>query len=272
MAASNLTLRVISAVVLIPIVVGAVFWLPPIILFALVGLFIAAGAWEWAPFAGWVETKQRIMLVALILLLGAGCYFAPNFDAMPWMWAAALWWLIAFLLIVATERETPLPWLKQKSVVISICIFTLIPPWLAIGQIHAAPTLGPVAVIYLFVLVWVADIAAYFAGRAFGRHRLAPTVSPKKSWEGAVGGLVGAATVAAIAHQLAFAQAWALAEFVLIGVGLAAISILGDLTESLHKRASDIKDSGSLIPGHGGVLDRIDSLTATAPFFWLIFL
>ena len=129
---------------------------------------------------------------------------------------------------------------------------------------------GLFLLLYAFVLVWAADSGAYFAGRAFGKHKLAPKVSPGKTWEGVVGGLCTAAILAFI--FMYFFEATLLGQrsvsgFVLLSVATVAISVLGDLTESMFKRESGIKDSSQLIPGHGGVLDRIDSLTAAVPFF-----
>ena len=124
--------------------------------------------------------------------------------------------------------------------------------------------------LYVFILVWAADSGAYFAGRKFGKHKLAPKVSPGKTWQGVIGGLATASVFAFIFLQLSGGSLFATdsaASFVLLSVATVAISVLGDLTESMFKRESGIKDSSNLIPGHGGILDRIDSLTAAVPFF-----
>ena len=134
----------------------------------------------------------------------------------------------------------------------------------------AAPYHGIMLLLYVFILVWVADSGAYFVGRKLGKHKLAPKVSPGKSWQGAIGGLVMAGIVAAIFVNVAQQSLTANVSsgaFIGLSVATVAISILGDLTESMFKRQSGIKDSSHLIPGHGGILDRIDSLTAAVPFF-----
>ena len=135
----------------------------------------------------------------------------------------------------------------------------------AVDQYH-----GFILLMYVFVLVWAADSGAYFAGRKFGKRKLAPKVSPGKSWEGVVGGLITACIFAFVFLQLSkdsLIGTASASSFVVLSVATVAISVLGDLTESMFKRESGIKDSSTLIPGHGGILDRIDSLTAAVPFF-----
>jgi len=146
--------------------------------------------------------------------------------------------------------------------------FVLLPAWLALVRLHAqGPTLdGPQLLTFLLLLVVAADVGAYFAGRAFGKHKLAPRVSPGKTWEGVAGGLAGASLLA-LAGALWFELP--LPRFVLLCVLVVMISVVGDLAESLFKRHAGVKDSGSILPGHGGILDRIDSLTAAGPCFVL---
>ena len=141
--------------------------------------------------------------------------------------------------------------------------------WLALVVLHSRPDQGPHWVLYLLVLVWVADSGAFFAGRQFGRTRLAPKVSPGKTWEGVLGGLTACALFAfGYAHYLEL-QGAVLTGFVLVSLVTVLFSVAGDLLESLLKRQRGVKDSGTLIPGHGGILDRIDSLFAAAPVFLL---
>jgi phosphatidate cytidylyltransferase len=143
----------------------------------------------------------------------------------------------------------------------------LVPPWLALVAVHGSGSLGPWLMLFLLVLIWTADSGAYFAGRRFGRRKLAVHVSPGKSIEGVLGALLlGGLFALACGHALGYAGA-ALAAFVLLGIATVLVSVLGDLFESLIKRYRAVKDSGGLLPGHGGVLDRVDSLTAAAPFF-----
>ncbi|HIE53868.1 MAG TPA: phosphatidate cytidylyltransferase, partial [Chromatiaceae bacterium] len=139
-------------------------------------------------------------------------------------------------------------------------------PWLALARLHAVPEVGPGLMMFLLVLVWIADSAAYFSGRALGRHKLAPAISPGKTVEGALGALASAVIPAAFLVWAGWVQApaWMLVLLCIFTVG---VSIGGDLWESVLKRERGVKDSGNLLPGHGGVLDRIDSQIAASPFF-----
>jgi phosphatidate cytidylyltransferase len=146
-------------------------------------------------------------------------------------------------------------------------LIVLIPTWLAVVALHESGEQGPLLVMYLLSLIWVADSGAYFSGRAWGKRKLAPSVSPGKSWEG-----VGGGALLSLAYAVGAAQVlglpgnqWPL--FVVLSLVTVLFSVLGDLTESMFKRHAGIKDSGTLLPGHGGVLDRIDSVTAAAPVF-----
>jgi phosphatidate cytidylyltransferase len=141
--------------------------------------------------------------------------------------------------------------------------------WLALVQLR---TLGPVVLLAFFALAWVADIAAYFSGRAWGKHKLAPSISPGKTWEGAFGAIAGV-LLYGMAARVGFGfDLIAMPLWILLLVGMTAVSIIGDLYESLLKRQAGIKDSSNVLPGHGGVLDRIDSLTSTMPLFALLWL
>jgi phosphatidate cytidylyltransferase len=136
-------------------------------------------------------------------------------------------------------------------------------------QLHQTPAIGSGLVMFLFVLIWVADSGAYFAGRAFGKHKLSPHVSPGKTWEGAFGALLGAVVCGVVLYRFEWFEL-SLVQLVFVCVATAWVSIGGDLFESVMKRQADMKDSGDLLPGHGGVLDRIDSLLAAAPVFLML--
>ncbi len=142
----------------------------------------------------------------------------------------------------------------------------LVPAWLALSYLHRVPERGPQLTLFLLLLVFAADIGAYFAGRAFGRLKLAPQVSPGKTWEGVIGGLSSAALIA-----YAGALWFKFDTIAILGLGcaVALVSVVGDLTESMFKRHVGLKDSGAILPGHGGMLDRLDSITAAAPVFAL---
>jgi phosphatidate cytidylyltransferase len=172
------------------------------------------------------------------------------------MVVAVAWWVAAFLWIcLAPTRVTPVAAALAG-------ILALAPCWLAL--VYLTLTTGSTRwVLFTLALVWAADTGAFFAGRWFGRVPLAPRVSPKKTWEGVIGGVIASALVAWAAGEYVFNVD--IAPFVILCVAVAALSIVGDLTESMLKRAVGLKDSGTVFPGHGGMLDRIDSVTAAAP-------
>lgn len=247
---------------------AAVLALPWQGLAVVTGVVILAGLWEWTALAGWSHQPARR---ALYLLACAAALVGIGMASSDWhriiIAIGVVWWLGAFSYVIAYQRDAVEPGQWPPAVWAILGVFVVIPAWCALMAIHRYPEDGPGLVLVLMVMIWMADIGAYFAGRRFGQRKLASRVSPGKSWEGVAGGAVAA--LAAAGLYLIFVP-WAP---VLAFVGLAAVtvvvSVMGDLTESLFKRISGNKDSGSLLPGHGGVLDRIDSLTAAAPFFAL---
>lgn len=194
--------------------------------------------------------------------------------AQPILFGSVIWWLVALFFVVTYPKSSAI-WGKHSVLQFFFCFFMLIPfligvLLLRLDRYVTEPYHGIMLLLYVFILVWVADSGAYFVGRKFGKHKLAPKVSPGKSWQGAIGGLVMAGIVAAIfvnVAQQSLTSNVSPEAFIGLSVATVAISILGDLTESMFKRQSGIKDSSNLIPGHGGILDRIDSLTAAVPFF-----
>jgi len=262
---TNLMQRVAMAVVLIPLVVATIFYLPWIGTGAVFGLVMLAGAWEWSALAGWAM-RVRVAFVLVIALSIAGIGFAGFQWTLLLCGFACAWWLYAIVRVVLLQRTQV--WPRPSDALWFVHGWTiLVPAWLALLELHRSGPLGPALVMLLMVIVWLADIGAYFAGRAFGHRKLASNVSPGKTWEGAAGGAV-TALCAVIGYGI-----WQLAEHWMLlfalGIITVIISVFGDLTESAFKRISGIKDSGGLLPGHGGILDRIDSLTAASPVFFL---
>jgi len=271
--------RVITALALMALLLPSLFWLPQSAWALLMALFIGIAAWEWGGLLGW-KARSRIVLglsAALVCAalslsdpaaIGAGA--APFDPGKPWALAlylcAALFWglLIPF-------------WLRAKWKLggfsgVLVGAVALLPAWLAAVQLRA---LGPGVLIAVFAVVWVADIAAYFAGRRFGRHKLAPSISPGKTREGAYGAALGVLCYGLLVGHFFFSTLMPLALWILVLLALTAVGIVGDLFESLLKRHVGLKDSSHVLPGHGGVLDRIDSLTSTLPVaaaLWLFFL
>jgi phosphatidate cytidylyltransferase len=251
--------RVLTAIVLVAVLLGVMLGLPPMATVWLVTILVLIGAWEWAAFTGRNSPAARAAFTALIagVLLGSLYLYAtqPQFVRVV-MIVAMAWWFVAFLWIcLAPTRVRPFSAALAG-------VLALVPCWLALVHVTFA-TQNAYWVLFTLALVWAADTGAFFAGRWLGRVPLAPRVSPKKTWEGVFGGMVTSALVAWFAASYLFpVDLW---PFVLTCVAVAAVSIVGDLTESMLKRAVGLKDSGSVFPGHGGMLDRIDSVTAAAP-------
>lgn len=267
-----LTTRLITAAILLLLFVGALLGLPnPYWAAALLPLLLIA-SWEWANLAGYPRNGRRlfagvILLTGLSVLfasfeIGGAAVFYPPSDAIVYG-VAVLFWM---LLVPAWLRGK---WRVTHPVVLGLAGWiVLMPMWLALVRLQARP----LQLLVLLGIVWVADCAAYLVGRRFGRTKLAPNISPGKTWEGVIGAGVAVAVYYAVL-RFAFSPAvpWldGPAGIILCGA-ITLMSIEGDLFESWMKRLAGVKDSGSLLPGHGGVLDRIDGLTASMPLAALI--
>ena len=263
---SSLTKRVATAAALLPVVVLGVLWLPTSWFASGALLFVLAGAWEWGAMAGLQRSAARLVYVLLTWLLAVACLrLAAESWGRPLLLAAGLgWWLVALAWVVAYQQGRDPGAMHSPVVAALVGWLVLLPSWLGMVFVHASPD-GPYLVLLLFVIIWSADTGAYFAGRRFGRRRLAPRVSPGKTWEGLAGATAAVLLVAAVTNgdSTRTGLAWPYVTAVVVML----VSVLGDLAESLFKRRVGLKDSGTLLPGHGGVLDRIDSLTAAAPVF-----
>jgi phosphatidate cytidylyltransferase len=251
------TSRVLTAILLLAVFVPAVLWAPAWLWATLMAGVVGMAAYEWARLSRFPRLSARVYAVLLML-----CAMAlPHVLAADWpafqmaliALAVAFWLFIAPLWLLRH-------WHANRSFLrASVGVVLLLPTWAALLylQAHSASML-----IAVMAIVWIADSAAYFTGRRFGRHKLAPAISPGKTWEGVGGALAALAVYAGILSLLAGLPLWSL----LLGVsGLLYVSVLGDLFESWIKRVSGMKDSGDVLPGHGGVLDRIDALTSTLP-------
>jgi phosphatidate cytidylyltransferase len=251
--------RVLTAIVLVAVLLGVMLGLPFIATVWLVTILVLIGAWEWAGFISTGTPRSRAIFTTVVAAALVAClYFystSPQFVRIV-LGVAMAWWFAAFLWIcLAPARVNPL----SAGVA---GLLALVPCWLALVYV-TYETRETHWVLFTLALVWAADTGAFFAGRWLGRVPLAPRVSPKKTWEGVFGGMVTSALVAWLAAKYLFAvDVW---PFVFTCIAVAAVSIIGDLTESMLKRAVGLKDSGTVFPGHGGMLDRIDSVTAAAP-------
>lgn len=262
--------RILTALVLVPLLTAALFYFTTFWVALLFGVFILVGAWEWGALAGLVTPMQRGFYAVGLTSFGALTVIALLRDpssVVPLLGAAVLWWLWVFVELL----RHPSPddgWLATRMGRLVSGFCTLVPAWAAPLYLHAVDPSSPALLLFLFVLVWTADSAAYFFGWAFGRRKLAPRISPGKTVEGVLGGLGAVALLAYACGTIIWRLEGALL-YAWLGVGLiaAAMSVVGDLAESKLKRTAGVKDSGRILPGHGGVLDRIDAFTAAAPVF-----
>lgn len=256
--------RIITGLILAAITLFAVFWFPTWGFNLFAGIIVSLAAIEWLMLARFDQWFERLCyLVALWLVAWAG-YLFPVVLAI----IATLWWAFAIISLLTPLRSKAF-W-RSRVLLLPLGIITLASAWVCGVIIREFST---TLLFYLLILVCVSDTAAYFTGRQFGQHPLAPLISPKKTIEGLVGALF-LGTLVSMCVVLFFPLVLGL-DYVwwgLISMGLILISICGDLFESLIKRRVNIKDSGSLLPGHGGFLDRVDSLIATLPIYFLVLL
>ncbi len=241
--------------------IASVFYFPDVIFAVLLGILVSLAFWEWL-----VLISVRFWLNKVILLIG---FWIITILMLHHLWFSLqltlLWWVAASILIfVPAER---LSFLKNKGLQFLLAVLNLGPLWISIVTLHEVDR---TVLFYLIMLVCFADTAAYFVGSHYGKHKLMPTISPKKSVEGLLGGLI-VGTIAGMGvvlfmPNLSFEKALG---WLVFGIFLIFVSVLGDLFESLMKRLYDAKDSGSLLPGHGGFLDRVDSLASSFPIYLL---
>lgn len=259
--------RVITSLLLAPLAFVVVL-VPPTAYFALImGLITLLGAVELARLGG---LRQPLVVSSYTLLQGlllGLAYQLLDSHYLEWMmYLLAIYWMLVLLVLLSRRLI-----IKQKAgfkpLVLVSGLLLLTGCWIAVVVIHGMHPNGPRIVMFLFVLIWVADIGAYFSGRQWGRHKLAPVISPGKTIEGVLGALASAAVCALALFYFDWLSGIFVLELMLLCVLTALISVAGDLWESVLKRQQGVKDSGNLLPGHGGILDRIDSQVAAAPFF-----
>jgi len=266
--------RVITAVIMVAVLVAAVAFLPLPGLALAFGVVVCLGGWEWARLAGWISSAARAAYAAILASCLVALYFYCELglepqreQVQPFLGLACLWWSIALLWVKAYPGSAVLWGNRAMRNLMGLLI--LAPAWLAAVYLLSFPH-GGLIMLGLVVIVAAADVGAYFSGRAWGKHKLAPQVSPAKTWEGFWGG-VGCTVLLALLvwYGLPMGSPISLTAILAVIVATALASVVGDLVESMVKRESGVKDSGSLLPGHGGVLDRLDSLSAAAPVYAL---
>lgn len=256
--------RVLTALVIGPASLVLLFLLSGGWYAAFIGLLVVAAAWEWSNLAG-REAPRDKALFALSMLSAMALAWSSGIAFQSWpLWVGLMGWLVCLYWVIRYPQATD-QW-ESVGMRLAMGVWILLPCWIGFLVLREQP----IWLLYVLFVVWGADIAAYFAGRAFGNRKLAPRVSPGKSWAGVYGALAGSAVLALL---MAWWQDFGIMRGVVLLVVTAivtAASVLGDLCESMLKRHRGIKDSGQLLPGHGGLLDRIDSLTAAIPLFALL--
>ena len=255
-----MTTRILTAAALIAAVVAALFFLPRSWWLLLAAAMLAQGAWEWGGLARLAPLARTVytLLLVLLLLLAA---FQPGAAYARWAYyGAAVFWIV-----VAPLWLWRRPVFHSPTVPLIAGALVLVPAFTALVALR---DISPALLLAIMIAIWISDTAALFAGRRFGRHKLAPEISPGKTWEGVWGAL---AAVAVYGAATGLWRGAPLAAWIVLLLVLAAAGVVGDLFESQMKRAAGVKDSGSLLPGHGGWLDRIDAQTAALPLAALAF-
>ena len=267
--------RLLAALVMAPVAIAAILFLPTPWIVALSAVVFLAGLWEWFELAEIEDTLARTVLLfahlALMVAIVWASRSASGYSYVLFQLASVVgvvWWLLALLWLrhyeFASNHETWARFFKLAAGALAV-----IPAWCALAWIHASEPNGHVWLFTALAIVWAADSAAYFAGRRFGRHKLSPRVSPNKTVEGLAGGVLAGVLVGIGGSLIAGATGMQVLLVALVAFAATLASVVGDLYESLLKRHAGVKDSGHLIPGHGGILDRIDGVLAALPVFAL---
>jgi phosphatidate cytidylyltransferase len=261
--------RVMTALVMAPLAISAVLWLPTPYLLPLVAVVFLLAAWEWGALIGLHSTSARaaVLLPPAALMAWLSHQSAHIDNLFPLValigcawWLAALLWLLRPRLLAA---DTPV----SRTLKLGILLLLIVPAWAGLALLHADEPVGPRWALFAIALVWAADTGAFYAGTRIGGRKLCPSISPGKTWAGFWGGLVTALLLACACFALLGLTLAQVPALLLLTLVTALASVLGDLFESVIKRQGGAKDSGHLIPGHGGVFDRVDSVVAALPVF-----
>lgn len=275
--------RILTALVLAAVAIAAIFLLPTLYFSLFIAIIVLIGAWEWTVLSeiNKISGKLAFLLFLIIPMLGVAFWtqiLELIAQLLEWPavkeYSGALEWLVIgpvlfWVMMMMLIRKVPEVLLKieiKKGLTVFIGWFILFSAWMFLVKLRAF--YGSEAVMYFLALIWIADIAAYFTGKKFGKDKLAPEISPGKTIQGMYGAILSA-IICAVLLALYYGYPFMIAtDFALLSVLTVLISIYGDLFFSLIKRKNKVKDSGSILPGHGGVLDRIDSVVAAAPFYY----
>lgn len=254
--------RILTAAILVPLVFISIFYTSPLVFRLILGAILLLGAWEWGGLIGFNQIKWRmIYLVFVAAFFYLASYSTPIIliavGTAGWLWASYQ---------IMTQKVSRFFDIQNPTFVSSVGILALGSCFVSLSFLRDQSVNW---VVILLLIIWLADTAAYFAGRQFGKRLLAPNISPKKTWEGVYGALISVSLAVLLWGWVEGLELSVIGYFFLLGWVTVIISIIGDLFESLLKRQAKVKDSGQLLPGHGGLLDRIDSLLAAAPVFAL---
>jgi len=262
--------RILTALVLVPLVVLSILYAPLIGVAILFAVLLMQGAWEWSRLSGVSNIVVRILYISVLVLvmIYLWSFAGDSLSMLLFGFVALAAWLLAFTWVLRPElgKDSKIFFVMIKLLA---GLVMLLIAWYALVSIHSTADNGPMWALYALALTWVADSGAYFAGKSFGKNKLAPKVSPGKTWEGVAGAVIMVLIYTWLMSFLLGVTEQKLWLLLLISFVLVPFSVVGDLFESLMKRQSGIKDSGTLLPGHGGVMDRVDALIAVLPLFML---
>jgi len=260
--------RILTASIITPIVVFGILVLTQTGLALALSLILIISSWEYCDLIQIKHLAGKALYTLLILVVTYFLNSAPS-NLTVTLYAGAVWWLIALIWVVMYPKGSNL---LRKTLTVRLIngLFIFVPMAISLMALHLQ---DKALVLFLFILIWAADIGAYFAGKFFGKNKLCPSVSPGKTLEGVYGG-IALTQVVAITYVYITTQTPLLNDFLIfsfLALSVSLMSVLGDLFESVLKRIAEVKDSGNILPGHGGILDRIDSLTSSAPIFFILF-
>jgi phosphatidate cytidylyltransferase len=259
--------RIITALLLLPVALAIILLLPTWLFGIVIGLLLLLAGWEWTALAGLRGTPARAVFLAGIAVALAALWLAHGSSLWPVIIVlGVVWWLVCCLWLRHYAYGAA-PTRENIALKLAVGVLLLVPTWIAALDIHGSPDHGHGWTLVAIVIVWAADTGAYFSGRLFGKRKLAPQISPGKTWAGVYGALLFGALFAGLGAWLLDVRGVQLAGMVVLGLLVVAASVVGDLLESLMKRQAQVKDSGTLFPGHGGLLDRMDSVFAALPVF-----
>jgi phosphatidate cytidylyltransferase len=276
--------RIITAVIIAPLTIAGVFLLPLNLFMLFAAVIFLLASKEWGAFVN--KAKPLTVFYLFIILLGVAIFVLPvehiwiNGFVNPLIYwclmIAAGWWFVSLIMVISYPKTAPL-WSKSWAIKSLMGVLTLLPFFFGTVLLRSINIetnfyFGAELLLFVFMLVWAADTGAYFCGKRFGKHKLAVNVSPGKTIEGFIGGLILAMIVAYIGTCVFAVPSEKVIIFMMASFVTICVSALGDLNESIFKREAGLKDSGNLLPGHGGILDRIDSLTAAVPVFTIFYL